>query len=71
MKSIPDPSKVPQVEGHPDSFPEVNTMPKGWDMSALVSSRPDRMDGTNSLGSIQDLLSYEEEDQGSSGNSQL
>ena len=36
MKNRPDPSNVPQTEGHPEPFPEVTTMPKGWDVSGLV-----------------------------------
>ncbi len=33
----PNPSNVPQTEGHPDPFPEVTTMPKGWDLSEMVT----------------------------------
>ncbi len=33
----PDPSSVPQTEGHPESFPDVKTMPKGWDLSEMVT----------------------------------
>jgi hypothetical protein len=37
MKNRPDPCNVPQTEGHPEPFPEVTTMPKGWDLSELIA----------------------------------
>ena len=37
MKSRRDPASTPQIEGHPEPFPEVSTMPKGWDLSELVA----------------------------------
>jgi hypothetical protein len=37
MKNRSDPYNVPQIEGHPEPFPEVTTMPKGWDLSELVA----------------------------------
>ena len=37
MKNKPDPFSTPQTEGHPEPFPEVTTMPKGWDTSELVA----------------------------------
>ncbi len=37
MKNRPDPSNVPQTEGHPEPFPEVTTLPKRWDLSELVA----------------------------------
>ena len=40
MKSRRDPASTPQTEGHPDPFPEVSTMPKGWDLSELQSVQP-------------------------------
>jgi len=39
MKSRPDPSSVPQTEGHPEAFPDVTTLPKGWDMSGLSANQ--------------------------------
>lgn len=35
MKTQADPTNIPQTEGHPEPFPEVTTMPKGWDLSEL------------------------------------
>jgi hypothetical protein len=40
MKNHPDPMNTPQTEGHPEPFPEVTTMPKGWDLSEMVSPNP-------------------------------
>jgi hypothetical protein len=40
MKSRRDPTSVPQTEGHPEPFPEVSTMPKGWDLSELQNAQP-------------------------------
>jgi hypothetical protein len=37
MKNRPDPSTTPQTEGHPEPFPEVTTMPKGWDLSEMIA----------------------------------
>jgi hypothetical protein len=37
MKNRPDPSNTPQTEGHPEPFPDVTTMPKGWDLSELIT----------------------------------
>ncbi len=44
MKSRPDPSRVPQTEGHPEPFPEVTTLPKGWDLSGLAADHATAMD---------------------------
>jgi hypothetical protein len=40
MKSRRDPASTPQTEGHPDPFPEVSTMPKGWDLSEMHTVPP-------------------------------
>ena len=33
MKNHPDPTSIPQTEGHPEAFPKVTTLPTGWDLS--------------------------------------
>ena len=45
MKPRPDHTQVPQTEGHPEDFPEVTTMPKGWDTSELVAPQSANSDG--------------------------
>jgi hypothetical protein len=39
MKPVTDPKRIPQTEGHPEPFPEVTTLPKGWDLSELQPSQ--------------------------------
>ena len=39
MKTHNDPSRIPQTEGHPEAFPDVTTMPKGWDLSEMATER--------------------------------
>jgi hypothetical protein len=41
MKNRPDPSNVPQTEAHPEPFPEVTTLPKGWDLSGIIAPQPE------------------------------
>jgi hypothetical protein len=44
MKSRRDPANVPQTEGHPEPFPEVSTLPKGWDLSELQPVQPSALE---------------------------
>jgi hypothetical protein len=53
MRRHPNPKDYPQKEGHPEPFPEVTTMPKGWDLTGLVS-RP-----SISLEGLQDAIALE------------
>ena len=45
MKNRPDHTQVPQTEALPEGFPDVTTMPKGWDTSELVAPQPSVTDG--------------------------
>jgi hypothetical protein len=47
MKTYADPSKVPQTEGHPEPFPDVTTMPKGWDLSEILAPQASGMAPAN------------------------
>lgn len=40
MKNVPSSDPKPQCEGHPEGFPDVTTMPKGWDLSGLMTTHP-------------------------------
>ncbi len=47
MKTYNDPSNVPQTEGHPEAFPDVTTMPKGWDLSEILAPQSSGMAPVN------------------------
>ena len=44
MKSRRDPASTPQIEGHPEPFPEVSTMPKVWDLSEMHCVPPSALE---------------------------